>query len=527
MNINYQIVKETTQYECDYCIVGAGVAGVIIASELKKNYPDSKIYIVESGDFPLDNHHNKKLKDVEFKDLPIKKKSREFAVGGATNSWGGLTSHFEKFEIENRDYLEIKEWPLAYDKLKYYYNEVSKKYDFINTLEKNSNDKIFQGFRKRPFFAYLEAINYKKHIPEDVNLLFNAHATCLVSDKNSLKEIKISNTQTQVNSTLKARKFILAAGGLETIKLLLNSLKNKELSLGEEENNLGHYFMNHPKNEFGVLKLNKNINIDSFVGTTNRGTLSYFGISLDPEIQKSNELMNNYIRFEPRMPWNKDKLVFDFVQLLKKSKYLVRTFLSLHKSKSISMLDYAETGDEDYKQELIKNNFFVSVKKLTLYIYFRATNKKPKTMEYNVRNYIEMEPRFENRIYLTEVKDELGQNKICVDYSISDREKKSTITLHEKFNEFLQKKSIGELQSSFNSLNKWPIYTDASHHCGGTIMGIDPKYSFVDEKLKVHSLDNLYIASSSVMPTSGSQNPTFTIAALSYMLVDRLVQDSQ
>ena len=125
------------------------------------------------------------------------------------------------------------------------------------------------------------------------------------------------------------------------------------------------------------------------------------------------------------------------------------------------------------------------------------------------------------------MKDELGQNKICVDYSISDREKKSTITLHEKFNEFLQKKSIGELQSSFNSLNKWPIYTDASHHCGGTIMGIDPKYSFVDEKLKVHSLDNLYIASSSVMPTSGSQNPTFTIAALSYMLVDRLVQDSQ
>jgi len=58
------------------------------------------------------------------------------------------------------------------------------------------------------------------------------------------------------------------------------------------------------------------------------------------------------------------------------------------------------------------------------------------------------------------------------------------------------------------------------HHMGTTRMNNDPKKGVVDENCKVHGIENLYIAGSSVLPTVGYANPTLTIAALSLRLAD-------
>ena len=54
----------------------------------------------------------------------------------------------------------------------------------------------------------------------------------------------------------------------------------------------------------------------------------------------------------------------------------------------------------------------------------------------------------------------------------------------------------------------------AYHHMGTTRMGDDPAASVVDADCRTHDLDNCWIASSSVFPTGGAMNPTLTIAAL-------------
>lgn len=61
-----------------------------------------------------------------------------------------------------------------------------------------------------------------------------------------------------------------------------------------------------------------------------------------------------------------------------------------------------------------------------------------------------------------------------------------------------------------------------SHHMGTTRMHIDPKQGVVDENCQVHSVSNLFIASSSVFPTGGYANPTLTIVALAIRLADRV-----
>ena len=63
-----------------------------------------------------------------------------------------------------------------------------------------------------------------------------------------------------------------------------------------------------------------------------------------------------------------------------------------------------------------------------------------------------------------------------------------------------------------------------AHHMGGCRMGDDPQRSIVDRNLRAHDVDNLFVVGSSVFPTGGAVNPTLTIAALALRAADQLAQ---
>jgi choline dehydrogenase-like flavoprotein len=60
------------------------------------------------------------------------------------------------------------------------------------------------------------------------------------------------------------------------------------------------------------------------------------------------------------------------------------------------------------------------------------------------------------------------------------------------------------------------------HHMGTTRMHEDPARGVVDRDGRVHGVDNLLIAGSSVFPSAGFANPTLTIVALSLRLAAHL-----
>jgi choline dehydrogenase-like flavoprotein len=59
-------------------------------------------------------------------------------------------------------------------------------------------------------------------------------------------------------------------------------------------------------------------------------------------------------------------------------------------------------------------------------------------------------------------------------------------------------------------------------HMGTTRTGSDPDGSAVDSNHRAHGIENLFVTSSSIFPTSRGMNPTLTIAALSLRLADHL-----
>ena len=80
----------------------------------------------------------------------------------------------------------------------------------------------------------------------------------------------------------------------------------------------------------------------------------------------------------------------------------------------------------------------------------------------------------------------------------------------------------------------WPIVlsrgfpkSKPSHQCGTNRMGADPATSVVDQNLKAHDLDNLFICDASVLPTSAAVNPSLTIAALALRAGDHITKAMQ
>ncbi|MDP5306196.1 GMC family oxidoreductase [Paracoccus sp. 2205BS29-5] len=63
-----------------------------------------------------------------------------------------------------------------------------------------------------------------------------------------------------------------------------------------------------------------------------------------------------------------------------------------------------------------------------------------------------------------------------------------------------------------------------AHPCGTLRFGDDPRSSVLDRDCRVHGIHNLVIADSSFMPTSNGCNPSLTIAANAYRAADRLAE---
>ena len=129
-----------------------------------------------------------------------------------------------------------------------------------------------------------------------------------------------------------------------------------------------------------------------------------------------------------------------------------------------------------------------------------------------------MEPVTSNNIYLSSDKDIFGSFIPAIKYSLSDTDKRTIYAMNDKVYNYFSSQRGFHISLSLPPIDLFTCDYDSSHHLGGTVMGISPDSSVVDSKLKVHSLDNLHIVSGSVFPTSGSHNPTFTIAALSIYL---------
>jgi choline dehydrogenase-like flavoprotein len=140
----------------------------------------------------------------------------------------------------------------------------------------------------------------------------------------------------------------------------------------------------------------------------------------------------------------------------------------------------------------------------------------------------EQAPNPDSRVTLGSEVDAFGMPRIEVDWQLTELDKRSVRQMHELLAAELGRSGLGRLQieawlTADNTSWSEDIFGGA-HHMGTTRMSGLPADGVVDRNARVHGMANLFIAGSSVFPTSGSANPTLTIVALSLRLADHLEQ---
>jgi choline dehydrogenase-like flavoprotein len=133
-----------------------------------------------------------------------------------------------------------------------------------------------------------------------------------------------------------------------------------------------------------------------------------------------------------------------------------------------------------------------------------------------VAAHMEMLPHMDNRIMMSRTRDRFGLPMPLLRISSKRGLQQGTV---EKARRILE---LVACQAGGHNLIFDPLQLWACHLMGGCRMGKDPETSTVDSHLRCHQMENMYILSCAVFPTSGSVNPTLTLGALTVRLAEYL-----
>jgi choline dehydrogenase-like flavoprotein len=136
----------------------------------------------------------------------------------------------------------------------------------------------------------------------------------------------------------------------------------------------------------------------------------------------------------------------------------------------------------------------------------------------------EATPNPDSRVTLAAARDELGMPRVRVDWRLNPDDRRGLERLRAALATAVRERNLGTLvDDPSEDATGWPVsMMGGKHHIGTTRMHAEAKQGVVDPDCRVHGLANLYVAGSSVFPTSGYANPTLTIVALALRLADHL-----
>jgi choline dehydrogenase-like flavoprotein len=142
---------------------------------------------------------------------------------------------------------------------------------------------------------------------------------------------------------------------------------------------------------------------------------------------------------------------------------------------------------------------------------------------YHVKMILEPQPNYDSSISLTDKVCPLGLRRARLDWRIHDADFASAYQLMDTLGRELGGSGQGRMQiTQGNTPALRAEVTGGCHHMGTVRMAATSEDGVTDANLKVFGSDNLYIASSAVIPRYGYSNPTLTIVALSVRLAHHL-----
>ena len=498
--------------ETDVCVVGAGAAGIAIATEwIGKKH---NVVLLESGGFGMDRK-NQALYQGENVGIPYFPLTacRLRMFGGSTGHWGGACWPIEPEVFSHREWISEDAWPITRDELDPYYIRGHKilglgPFDYspeywseashmpVMDLGDQLKTKLYQS--SEPILRF--GPNYRGNVLKARNISgFLGANLSLIKLKDDLATVDYVEATSFNQKRLKvvAKHYVLACGGVENPRQLLLNNKQQVNGIGNQHDLVGRYFMEHLFLRNSLAVWSNNVDMSFYKGSIAERIRFRGGIGFSPQVEKEQELLNTW--FSVNVNWDPPYPAIEGMQA------------SLHKErdKDPALLDEMQS--------------------------FISSGAKPVASDqpaYTTLTCIaEQTPSYNSRVLLDQKQeDELGQYRANLDWRVEKSDQQKIIKAHHLLSTEMGKSGKGRLRvdideenvdwSSIESIKQQGDIYGSYHHMGTTRMSDNPKRGVVDKNCKVHGCNNLYVAGSSVFPTAGFVNPTLTICALAFRLAD-------
>jgi choline dehydrogenase-like flavoprotein len=510
MPIDGRTVPNDTSIACDLCIVGAGPAGISMAREFAEG--SHRVILLESGGLDFDEAtqdlYAGRIAGNPIAELEV---ARLRYFGGSSNHWHGYCRPFDPIDFEPRPWIPDSGWPFGPDELTPFYQRAQQvlqlgEYDYTperwsESLSPMLRSALFQD-RLRAAIFQVNGLRLGEQYRSEL-LQARGLETYLWSN---LLDIEVDEPGRQVTALLIAgmtgnrfrirpRQTVLATGGIENARLLLNAGKARS-GFGNDHNMVGRCFMDHPSYEAATIMLDRSYD---FARPGFSETIDAM-IALSPDVQRTEKIANFLCQTWP----------------VRAERYHAESYRSLREIVR-NMLQGRIVDDFDTRLWDVVSDLDGVGRGLSSYLF-----EDVEMLE--VRIHPEVVPNPDSRITLVEERDALGMNRVKLDWRLAEIDRYSIRRGLEILGQEIGREGIGRLQ-----LAEWVRENDfevpgigSYHHIGTTRMGSDPRRSVVDPDCRIHAMENLYVAGSSVFPTSSSANPTLTIVALALRLTDHL-----
>jgi choline dehydrogenase-like flavoprotein len=538
--------RHDTIPDCDVCVVGAGPVGIALALACEQN--GMSVLVLESGHEQPDRFAATLTAGhaVDTERHAPAGIAMCRGLGGTSRWWGGRCVPLDDVDFAQRPHLPKAAWPIPHQEISRWFEAAASFFGIgpARFTAAPASSTAFGDVRCDQLERWTPEIDagrrHRSKLAQSrrVTVMMGATVTKLLLADDGRRVIGLTVGDTNRTVRIAPRKVVLACGGLETTRLLLQAQQERPSLFGGRDGQLGRGYMGHISGKIADLVFADPAAATAYDFFIDDGVFARRRFTLKGDAQLRDRLLNIALWID-NPPFHQSGHRNGVLSLV----WLALAIAPIGRLLLAEGVRLSHVGPPPHRWAShlwnVMRSPWSTLREIVAISRARllSTPRRPGFLvrssdgRYALHYHAEQAPGRESRVSLSDRKDALGVPLLDIDLRFTEIDARSVLQAHELLDRSLRQAGLGRLEYRVPAESRMASILqqakDGYHQIGTTRMGLTAEDSVVDAGCRVHGTDNLYVSSSSVFPTSGQANPTFAAVALALRLAAHLADEAR